>query len=590
MRPESFRAVVGHVLVFTSGSWERAGTCFCIPAWNRGTRDLSYFVTARHVVIEAVAWGRPVKIVIGAPEIEAEGRVVAGDETSDLALLEVHGVFDTSPCSLDQEGGPVVLIGYPAAFARQELTHAEWRTVVPHVGKDGPYEIISLYCEEIAQSVPSLFPGSPLDLWKGLSGGPCVLMSEAKSGDLQYALGVVISVAPEGVAGRVSCASMRSLQGLCFRAGLCLEFVEPVHHSQRIGKEVFGEILRGLTVPSSEQHSWNQISNLFFHESGIIRELENSVVCPREYGVDSEDIPFIEYFLGRLWLKKGNAKNADRHFNAAVLGAQRIEKHARTRLQTLIGARRAAEHPLSGPWTRHFERLKAVRGRLENIPSVGDDYKSLELASLIGWQSMKLFLRAGKLSAEGRLELGELARGHIGIVEQLKDARPNQEVVSTALRILVSLWSGSTGAIADVEQESLRGFIQAKARHNSIFFIQMLLARALVAWQLHNLVEAYALALLVAELLKSLDLTLEHEGIAQLNAYIVSHDEQLKRILSIPGRWHNGTNLHDKRNSVVDAGLDGPEAEKVIMLLLQWLNAARIHKHLYEADADDFRA
>jgi hypothetical protein len=517
-----------------------------------------------------------------------EGTIVAADQTTDLAIIQVAGTHQGIPCAIDNEGGPVAMIGYPHAFKRQELTHAEWRGLINNKGEDGEYVVISLYCEEIAQSIPSLFPGSAYELWHGLSGGPCLLITEASSNEFYYALGITISTAPEGVAGRVSCASISSLQQLCTRASLYLELVEPVHRGHQIQRPMLGEMVRGLADPILEQHAWNRISNLFFHESGVIRELENAVLAPSQYGIDVEDVPFVEYFVGRLLLKKGTPKLAERHLTAAVIGAQRIDTSARRRLQMLIAARRAAEQPLHGTWRGHLEGLKIVRTGLENLTDVADSYKYLELASLLGWQSMKLFLSAEKLPAEARAELGTLARDHTNLVKNLREARPNQEVVSTALEILSSLWSGASGLVADLEQITAKGFVQAKTRHNSIFFIQMIMTRALISWHRRNKSEAFALVLLVAELLRSLDLTVGHEGIAQLNAYMAAQNQQLEDAFLTCSRWHQDMNPHERLDSMVALGISRVVAEQVISIFSHWLQRARAHEHIYNADPDVF--
>src|ERR1035437_5574193 len=148
VRSDLFRRSTGQIVVWSDGAWEAAGACFCIPAGRSGARDLSFFVTAFHVVKESFAWKRPVRVEIGPRGTQLDGTIVATDRATDLAIVQVSGIYQSIPCAIDIDGGPVALIGYPHAFKRQELTHAEWRGAIINSGEAEEHVVISLYCEE----------------------------------------------------------------------------------------------------------------------------------------------------------------------------------------------------------------------------------------------------------------------------------------------------------------------------------------------------------------------------------------------------------------------------------------------------------
>ena len=501
-----------------------------------------------------------------------DARVIGREETTDLALLEVAGEYPSIPCAMDENGGKVHLVGYPRGFkGHQEVTNAEWRSLeIASEALQAAPPFISLYCHEIANTMP-MFPGTPFDMWQGLSGGPCILLSSDETTDSEYVLGVVTAVGFEGIAGRVKCATMRAVNDLCIRSQLCFETVEPRMRIGLLENQAFGEMLRGLVVPSAEQHAWTHVSNLFFHHSGTVRELRSVTAAPSEYGVGKEDVPFVEYFIGRLLSKKGETNAADLHFKRAVIGSIRMDESAGKRLRTLVAMRQAAEQPLRGPLQKHLARLSAVRGSLEELSSIGDGYKSLELASLLGWQAMKIFLRADNLSADARVGLMTLANDHAKIVPGLRESRPNQEVVTTALRILASLWSGSLSELIEVERECSTGFTQARARHNSIFYTQMLLTRAIVEWKRGKALAANALALLVGETLVSLDLTSEHEGIAQLSAFARTDGAVLHQLISLPKQFPIGATPKEKLAAVSMLVGTSQESGEILARVSSWL-------------------
>ena len=578
MRADTVQKATAQVQLLRAAKWEPTGACFKIPAFPESGEDSSFYVTAFHTIrekqdsVSVLHWR-------GAP-IPAD--VVGYDAEADLAVLSTKTVTSALPlfCAKDLQGGELALLGYPRFTKRPTFTRAEWRQADEDI--EGAAPVIAVYSEEISTSAPTLIvPEDPHALWRGLSGGPCLLVHPDGGDEYSYAIGVVTSSAPKGAVGRLYCASIEALDRLCGRLGLVLEISETRRSQERVSKAFLGEVLSGLYIPQKEQQAWASLSNTFFHETAVLSELSKVRLAPGEYSLTKEDAPFVDYFIARLLLKKGKGKQADEYFKSAVIGASRIDSSSEQRLNALIAARRVAEQPLSGGWQQQFKRLRQATGTLEDLGGVPDSYKYVELTSLTGWQATKLFLRATKLDPDAVRELTALARGHRAMLKNIPEFKARQEVVSTALEILANFWDNSSinaESVASIEA----GFVLSRVRHNSIFFIQMLMARAICHWQTGHLTLAVGFAMVISEAIKLHDLGYEHEGIGQFKVFSEARCTRLAAIMATCSRWSYNTQWRDKVEDLVLVGLDRSVAHAGVSLGQDWINAMRQYTYLYD--------
>lgn len=588
MRIEQLRLAVFQVLLQRADDWIKIGSCFRIPAWESDGRENTFFVTAYHVIREAISCGEALQLQ-GTNGGRVSISCVGEDADADIAILSSSASSITKgyplPCASDLDGGPVAIFGYPAAFTRQDQTRAEWRGTVSHPSKNNI--AISLYSEEIAQSVSI---GSsritPFDIWRGLSGGPCVLLS-SEPNEISYALGITTSISPEGVAGRVYCTPIKFVEKLCNQLGLQFDLIDPIQHPQELFTDTLGEVLTGLTVPEREQYAWNTVSNLFFRDRGILQHLNSVIYAPVNYGLTVEDVPFVQYFVARLLLKKGNTNSANRFLSSAIQSSKHIGSVPKKRLEALVTARRIAEEKLGGPWQTRFERFQRARDGLESLNDARDSYKYLEVASFVGWECMKLFLSYPALPPTAKRKIIMLSDDHKEMLGKLEYNRPNQEVVSTALQMMSYLWSSAPQPII-LDSIIKKAFRQAKVRRNSIFFIQTMLVRAIKCWQEKDLKQAWPLFLTVGELVKSSRLSLSHEGITQLSLFVRRCIPIGARLLELPFQWGIETTSHDKLDGLLRVGLRRRAAVEVLSRETQWSNNTKEYRYPFEIELSVF--
>lgn len=589
MRADVIKRATGQVFVNSNGVWMPNGACFRLPALLPESEDAVIYATAYHAIRECQAWKEAIAISHRREEL-IPAQLIAVDESSDLALLGVYnaGAAWALPCARDLRGGEVAILGYPKVFTHQAFTRAEWREVLPPSGETGS-PVISVFSPEIASSAPSLIPlPTPHAQWRGLSGGPCILLKPSDSEDYEYAIGLVTNTSPDGIAGRLYCAPIDAIEQLCNTKGIILDLTEPARRDSQLSEALMGETLRHLADPQRERHAWITVSNLFFQDTDIIRELHSVIRSPSQYKITEEDIPFLYYFLGRLQLKKGSPKLANQHFQEAVLSTQKIDPVAARRLRALIAARRAAEHPITGAWQQQIRRLREVSGALEDLPDVPDSYKYIELASLLGWQCTKFFQKADKLPADAKAQLLALTRQHRSMLSQLRDERPNQEVVSTALEVLALLWNQGTSFVEDLHHLVRKGFAQARARRNSIFCIQMMLVRAIAFWIEGKRMAAFSTIITASELLRSQSLTLDHEGVAQIFTKMQADLAALALTMTNCLRLRSAM-WRDRIDSLTAAGLERSVALETSSNAQAVLNDIRNnYKQTFEIDPEIF--
>jgi hypothetical protein len=251
-------------------------------------------------------------------------------------------------------------------------------------------------------------------------------------------------------------------------------------------------------------------------------------------------------------------------------------------LRNKVLGKRAAEQPLGANWRQSFNRLKYISASLEDLGNVPDSYKYVEVTSLTGWQAAKWFLRAAKFDDEGLCDLVAMARSHRAMLKNIPDSRAQQEVVSTALEILGGFWDTNSNERDNLQRTIDSGFILAKARHNSIFYTQMLLARAMFNWRNGQMRLAIAFTIMAASAMKSQELSLDHEGIGQLRVFAEAKCAPFAALLIIVLGWTATVQYKEKVEDLLRAGIDRPTAQAGATLGIEWLNSTHDFGYLYD--------
>jgi hypothetical protein len=567
------------------------GSAFVAPILDPQGPERQFALSAYHVVAEAHRKGE----ALAATKCE-DGREVTVrcipvvlDAAADFAVLRLVDAppWTPVPCSDELPSDKVVAIcghasGLPT-FSEEAI--GEFRGL-KRDNDTGQMVLAIVSAEVAATTTPNTRTAdgvNPRDVWSGISGGAAVALAQDRSPS--SAIGIVKTFSRDGVGGRVYCIPMRQAAEICLRAGLCLDVTSPVA-DQADAARTLSAFLVDLDDPDRERLAWDGLSDLFFARVDVERQL-HAAVAGSSTMIRRDDKPFVEYFLGRIFLKKGDERRANQFLASAVSSASGSSAYGQSRLRALVNARLLASEATTGPWKVRFRRLDEARQTLEGLHRVPDAYIGAELASLIGWECQGLFSIAPELPPPAIEELQRLVSVHESLL--VKDPRglPKQAVVSTAMAILTVLWRF---ALAEDTAEILRalarrGRSQARARRNSIFFVQMVLVDAIA-----SLVEAapngLSLLLFAGNLMRAHRLTILHEGVSQLVVFLGSRLPEFAVLFDLWIAKADGLNPQEKLSLIENAGIDRTMAARAFAASNGFTIMSRKHAALYEADFD----
>lgn len=590
MNPEHLREFVLRLHTGSNFLTDTVGSAVVAPVFDAARPEAVFAITAWHVVAGEVAARRKVFATRRGSET-VECSVVATDRNDDLAILNLHGSPRWPPllCTnyLATEN-PVVLCGHPVGFTTfGSEALGELRGI--QVDLEDGSRVIEVVSAEIAASVrpaTEQHPGkSPRDYWRGLSGGAAVI-TPGEAGTTPFAVGIVKRVSEDGVAGRVYCVPMDRAAALCSRNRLCLDLSDVRPLIDIAPTILFGSICSNLDDPRREQYAWDHISNLFFARENVEGLIRTAVNSPRASGISPADVPFLHYFWGRLSLKTGNYPAAAKHFQDAEHAAARAGGSAALRLRALIRARILADEAHSGPWKSRLRTLQQARNTLEGLRGAPDSYISAELASLIGWECEGLFKVAPELPPDAITALQTLVADHERLLVRDQVSAPKQLVVSTAMKVLGTVWGYSPAAdiAGALRQLAAKASVQATTRRNSIFYIQSVLMDA-VAAVVDNDDSAVSKLMFVGDLLRRHHLTVMHEGIAQLLVFLASRTPSMAELITT---WTTRPAVLDPRSNLAvlaQLGIDRAVAAEALLQSTHWLNEVQKHRVIYECDA-----
>lgn len=569
------------------------GTAFLAPILNPVQPESSYALTAWHVVRNAVAAGHR---ICGTHKsgTTVDCIIVAADKVQDVAIVRLVGTEQWPPlmCSpYPSGGGAVLLCGHPVGFTTfAEEAHGELRGKQQDL-EDGQ-QVIEVVSPEVASSVLPMTderPGkTPRDFWKGISGGPVVIRPDHTS-PLYFAIGIVKRVSPDGVAGRVYCVPIEAAAALCSRSGLCLDLSSTESRESLTPSVLISSIFSNVDDPVREQVAWDQISNLFFARRDVEALLRAVVQMPGSYGLTRAELPFLRYFLARLFLKNGDSSLAFSMFQTALTDSGRMATRTAARLRSLVQARILAEEAHAGPWRRRLQKLEEARRSIEGLSGVPDSYISAELTSLIGLECQGLFSVAHQLPPSAIDVLERLVQDHQALMLQDPLSAPKQAVVHTAMKVLTTLWRSPPTAItaATLRQLAATARTQAAARRNSIFYVQSLLMDA-VAAIIDNDQTAVERLVFVGDLLRRSRLSLAHEGIAQLLVFLAQWAPSSAELIDVWTKRPKILSPSQQFTLLTSIGIEPTVAGRSLAASVHWMNEVQKRKAIYECDVKIF--
>ena len=512
------------------------GTCFLAPIYSPSNPYHQFIITAFHTIAESFVYGRPVLVkdsngrilstIIEYPVSPSERPQGVGH---DFSILRVNGGIPSEPipCSNDTAPGSIFIRGLSQGLETR-FSNVEGVLNGLEEGKIGPYKILDLTIPDFYRSyVPSnsgdesgdLFPH---DVWQGISGAPIILRS-SEGKKLLYAMGVIVRLSRGAMAGRAYGVPISVIASVCKSLGLLMELLQP-HVSDKesvVEHQFIGNLFQGLEDPNTEMYLWDHISNLLYRGIPSDELLLNLLNNPGEYNLGPCDLPFVEYFRARLMLKRGRLNHGLKKLDDASRKSEAASESVKRRIKALVESRLIVED-VSSNLVQRINRLSEIHGKLESLRDVSEKYIVAEIASLLGRGVISVFLNAHELDKKSMPELHRLILEHGTLLKYNPIELKKQDVVNTFMKCLSLLWGiqDSDNLVYDLTELSDIGFRQTKQRKNSIFYIQMLLNKAIAYWLGGKRYRALCMLFTAGKLLYLGNLTLNHEGISELFFYL----------------------------------------------------------------------
>jgi len=582
------------VSVIGVGVPENVGTAFVAPIYSSDDPHGVFLVTAAHVILEAYRseWPILVQFDNGVP---LAARVIVLDpprpEGDDIAVLRLEESLNLVHvvCSADALSGPAIIRGAATGLS---TTFTTLDGVCNGIEKDrhSGRHMMDIKSVELID-IPGCVDGQPRtsahDIWAGMSGSP-VAQRTADAIERYVVIGMLVRLEPEGRAGRAYAVPIASVHRLCRQHGgldLELQRQSVLATPESAVELLLVELLQNLEQETNESRAWQMLSNLLFRGYPIDTMLERFINSPAFVAIDRGDAAFTDYFLGRLLLKRGRPKRGVYTINRALRRAETASDIVRKRLNALATARVAVELPSRGsPGSDNSEWKRALL-RLEN--HTREEYLLYEISSLTGVQVMKKFENTNAIRRGASNILSDIST-YESLVERGGHFLAKHDVVLTAAKVLAGLWQlAGRESTESVFALTDRGFVQSRKLRNSLFYLQMIMARAVVFYRRGQSARAVAMLMFTIRLLKAAGISLEHEGNFHIMLNIKQLHPELANFMELAMNQPIDASLADIDLDRFQIALSGRQTLESYGVAGDWLESAK-WETLYETDPSRF--
>ena len=506
------------------------GTAFAIRTLY-GASNKYYLLTAYHVISELKAKKHPI-IVKGEDDYSYDAKLVFPKVLSkeyrafdqDYALLEIYSDINYKTYEI------AVISKRTNCFVRGAASHystiygkilGEERILKPVLSQQKVLQI-SLNTKLVFDNENKFI--SEQDVLRGLSGAPVLVeMQEEEvcvgvlgnlerdlSGSIKYAVPIKTIVE--------ECLKELHIEYRLFDGD---EINDTVLYNDAFIEAIFGDTEEFLfSEEKLEQEAWNKLSNMFYRGTPV-DFLLNKIIKEDNFQTYSAEIRCaIEYFYARLSFKRNNNRTAFKAFQDVSGLLCDASKETQRKLSALMGSRRAIESGIVSP----DETLKTIRyagDSLIKLSCISDTYLAYELASMYGRGLTNLFSFNIDFTRQAKEDILKIYHEHKRLLDRNPQKLRKQDVVNTSLQWYIGFW----GINNDFDMHSLsiavnNGFRQSRIRKNSIFYIQSLIAYAVLSILNNENVNAIKALLLSVRLAHKEKIQLDHEGIRQLLLFL----------------------------------------------------------------------
>jgi hypothetical protein len=500
------------------------------------TRFGTFLLTAGHTVKELYIQGRPVQLIRSDNESACSAKILAcqwQEGEYDYALLYSDAWLGPAlTCGSPFGGEHVIVRGSPSGVATAQTNLRAW---IGGLETKNGLMLIDLVLEdftlvEIDNSQPPF--SSPFHkALRGLSGGP---VFSPVHGQL---VGIISTRNTKGIANRAYAGPVPRIAAELAGLGYVLRVAKPAPTDKHLAESAIAWrlIARGLRTHEEELILWEELSSLFYGGVPVDETLAFVLSSPEAFGiVNVLERARGDFLLARFALKRGHFRRARSLLAATSLRLANDTCSDFRILRSLVDLRMLVEAFPPNPTKSRQDRISRALGVLEESQELSDRLRAYELASAAGREAMAISTLLATTDSKRNLvayftryrDLHHLITAEYG--DALYD---KQGMVEIALRLLSILWrtdgSASSDTVGMLQEAITVGHGGAVERKNITFEFPLLMSEAIAMKASGRLSEAFAAVMLASEGLRRAHLTLTHEGVSHVFAYMNSEDVDL---------------------------------------------------------------
>ena len=545
MRPEDPIAAPPDIAFSVTDGRNNLGTAFAVNVLD-STRLGTFLLTAAHSIRYAWRSGTEVT-VLSADGNKYTANLLAcnSSEYPDIGLLHVEDRFTAPVTSVSHTSpGAIIVRGSPSGVLTEQATIRGWNYGQELISSELYLDLVltDLSVIEPTKSVSEKDAESS-DVYsalRGLSGAPVII---ADALNTPAVIGMVAKRNVRGIANRVYATPIRSAAEYLLKEGFFLQIaLPPLTIGPSLGALAGRLMVRVLESSSGMHELWEEVSGLFYQGLPMDQLLYDAIRNPSKYGIEEGiAIHELEYLLARLLQKRGRVPDAARLLRSAGQGASLGRSPEHRRLSALVRLREMGGLAFGSQSAQRWTMFDRALGTYEDLTEFSEDERAYEVASALGAEAGDLSIDERFLDGDDRAQahFAHMARKHHELVRMYpRWLLDRQEVVGVMLELTTTLWGiGSDLPLIGQAEPVLgivaRGTAAALQRSNAIFYSQMMVGRAAAARAVSDDETAFFLAGLAADALAKSHLTLGHEGLKVLYAYLQRTDPILAEFMRV---------------------------------------------------------
>lgn len=359
----------------------------------------------------------------------------------------------------------------------------------------------------------------------------------------------------------------------CSQIEKIIEFLESelncgnIKHQNKV-ERVYGdvwisEVFHNIDSIEAESFIWHKLSNIFYRDKRIGDGFFSYLITDsKRLGFEDKVLSLIHYYYSRILYKQGDKYNANQNTIIATKYANQSKDDFQERMLVLLNARLIIESDQIASNSK-YHMLNNLTDKLLSY-KLNDIYYVSEKSSLLGRLAEISYSEIKTKNMEITDCLSSIVAEHADLLSLNTFSSHKQSLVAIFLRIMGLLWDDKITINKKIQELYLClsiGECECVKQKNSIFYMQMLLLKSIILLLEKKKELSWSMICFVCILLKSNNISLNHEGVKQYYDYLkIKHRYEAKLLYDIYYSYYSielrYSKSHEWFNYVIETRID----------------------------------